>query len=86
MGNSKYKILTVVGARPQFIKAAAISRTVKDKYADSICEDILHTGQHYDDNMSGRFFAELNLAIPSEWGRVLMADKQHVCLKVSRRS
>ncbi len=64
MGNSKYKILTVVGARPQFIKAAAISRTVKDKYADSICEDILHTGQHYDDNMSGRFFAELNIPQP----------------------
>ena len=58
------RILTVVGARPQFIKAAAISHTIRDKYSDSICEDILHTGQHYDDAMSGQFFTELDIPLP----------------------
>ena len=59
-----HKILTIVGARPQFIKSAAISHVIRDKYADSICEDILHTGQHYDDTMSGRFFCELDIPLP----------------------
>ena len=58
------KILTIVGARPQFIKAAAISHTIREKYADCIAEDILHTGQHYDDSMSGRFFTELDIPQP----------------------
>lgn len=58
------QILTIVGARPQFIKAAAISHTIREKFADSICEDILHTGQHYDDAMSGRFFSELDIPQP----------------------
>ena len=57
-------ILTIVGARPQFIKAAAISHAIRDFYADSIEEDLLHTGQHYDDNMSARFFSELDLPQP----------------------
>ncbi len=57
-------ILTIVGARPQFIKAAAISHAIRDFYADSIAEDLLHTGQHYDDNMSARFFSELDLPQP----------------------
>lgn len=58
------RILTVVGARPQFIKAAAITHTIKDKYADQIVEDILHTGQHYDNAMSGQFFTELDIPQP----------------------
>jgi len=58
------RILTIVGARPQFIKAAAISHVIKEKYPDSISEDILHTGQHYDDSMSGRFFDELDIPRP----------------------
>lgn len=58
------RILTIVGARPQFIKAAAISHAIRDLYADRIEEDLLHTGQHYDDNMSGRFFAELDIPQP----------------------
>ena len=58
------RILTIVGARPQFIKAAAISHTIREKSADSICEDILHTGQLYDDAMSGRFFEELDIPQP----------------------
>ena len=57
-------ILTIVGARPQFIKAAAISHAIRDLYADSIVEDLLNTGQHYDDNMSTRFFDELDLPHP----------------------
>lgn len=57
-------ILTIVGARPQFIKAAAISHTIRDKYANFISEDILHTGQHYDNVMSGQFFSELDIPLP----------------------
>ena len=54
------KIVTVLGARPQFIKAATVSRAIieynkikKDKYIEEI---ILHTGQHYDQKMSAIFF------------------------------
>lgn len=58
------KILTIVGARPQFIKAAAISHVIKEKYAQQLQEDILHTGQHYDEAMSGQFFTELDIPQP----------------------
>jgi UDP-N-acetylglucosamine 2-epimerase len=54
------KIVTVVGARPQFIKCAAVSRDLR-KVA---LEVLIHTGQHYDDNMSRVFFLELNLPEP----------------------
>jgi UDP-GlcNAc3NAcA epimerase len=56
------KILTIVGARPQFIKAAAVSHTFK-KFND-IEEVILHTGQHFDKNMSNVFFDELGIPLP----------------------
>ena len=58
------KLLTIIGARPQIIKAAAISRTVRSKFAGQIEEKILHTGQHYDDNMSEVFFRELGIPAP----------------------
>ncbi|WP_353439141.1 UDP-N-acetylglucosamine 2-epimerase (non-hydrolyzing) [Polynucleobacter sp. UK-FUSCHL-C3] len=58
------KILTVVGARPQFIKAAAISRVIRDQYTNSIEEIIVHTGQHHDENMSQIFFDELDIPKP----------------------
>ena len=58
------KILTVVGARPQFIKAAAISRAIRDEHANSIEEIIVHTGQHHDENMSQIFFDELDIPKP----------------------
>lgn len=58
------KLLTVIGARPQIIKAAAISRAVRGHFADRIEERILHTGQHYDANMSQVFFDELGIPHP----------------------
>lgn len=59
------KLLTVVGARPQFIKAAAISRRIREQYSDSIREIIVHTGQHYDHQMSDVFFSELEIPEPN---------------------
>jgi UDP-GlcNAc3NAcA epimerase len=56
------KLLTIVGARPQFIKAAALSRVIRE--TDDVSEDILHTGQHYDANMSDVFFEELDIPKP----------------------
>lgn len=58
------KILTIVGARPQIIKAAALSRTIRNSFSNMIQELILHTGQHYDENMSQVFFDELNIPRP----------------------
>lgn len=54
------KVVTVIGARPQFIKAAAVSTKLRDKHD----EIILHTGQHYDKNMSDIFFDELEIPRP----------------------
>ena len=56
------KIVTIVGARPQFIKAAAISREIGRR--DGVEEIIVHTGQHFDENMSKVFFEELNIPRP----------------------
>jgi len=55
------KILSIVGARPQFIKAALISKKLRER---SINEVLIHTGQHYNFNMSDVFFKELNLPKP----------------------
>lgn len=58
------KIITVIGARPQIIKAAALSRAISEKYSSRIKEIILHTGQHYDSNMSEVFFTEMKIPKP----------------------
>jgi UDP-GlcNAc3NAcA epimerase len=57
------KIISVIGARPQFIKAATISRRIRS--AAGIDEILLHTGQHYDPNMSDIFFRELDIPEPA---------------------
>lgn len=64
MVSKKIKLLTIIGARPQFIKAAAISRAIKNNFDNQIEEILVHTGQHYDSNMSKVFFEELK--IPKE--------------------
>jgi len=58
------KLLTIVGARPQIIKAAALSRAIRNHFAGEMQELILHTGQHYDPNMSQVFFNELGIPAP----------------------
>lgn len=56
------KLITIIGARPQIIKAAAISRAVAER--SDVEEIIVHTGQHYDQNMSDVFFGELGIPKP----------------------
>lgn len=65
------KIITILGARPQFIKAAAVSRAIAAHnvsaadYQPQITEVVVHTGQHFDTNMSDVFFAELGMEKPA---------------------
>lgn len=56
------KVLTIVGARPQFIKAAAVSRVIRK--TTGLNEIIVHTGQHFDENMSSVFFREMEIPEP----------------------
>lgn len=58
------KIITIIGARPQIIKSAAISRAIRTQFHTEIQELIVHTGQHYDENMSAVFFDELEIPTP----------------------
>ena len=66
MGSSRFgvalKILSVVGNRPQFIKSAPLSLALRDRGAEEV---VLHTGQHYDPELSQVFFEELELAPPA---------------------
>lgn len=59
------KILTVIGARPQIIKASALSRAIETKFSTQLTQLIVHTGQHYDENMSNVFFEELGIPVPN---------------------
>jgi UDP-GlcNAc3NAcA epimerase len=59
------KILTVVGARPQIIKSAAVSRVMRQSYGSALVEVVVHTGQHYDAMMSDVFFDELEIPKPA---------------------
>src|SRR5918992_205853 len=54
------RILTIIGNRPQFVKAAAVSRRLRERHE----ELIVHTGQHYDDELSRIFFEELGVPAP----------------------
>ena len=58
------KIITIVGARPQFVKSSVLSRKIKENYSNSIEEIVVHTGQHYDKEMSDVFFSELGIKKP----------------------
>ena len=61
------KTITILGARPQFIKAATVSRAIREHNVirnDLITEVIVHTGQHYDSNMSDIFFEEMDIPKP----------------------
>ena len=65
------KVVTTIGARPQFIKAATLSRAIEE-YNQSLTADqepiievMVHTGQHYDENMSDVFFEELDIPHPN---------------------
>jgi UDP-GlcNAc3NAcA epimerase len=58
------KLLTIIGTRPQIIKAAAMSRAIRNGFSEDINDVIVHTGQHYDDNMSRVFFDELGVPLP----------------------
>lgn len=56
------KIVTILGARPQFIKAGSVSRVIAKH--ENVKEIIIHTGQHYDTNMSDIFFDEMKIPKP----------------------
>lgn len=61
------RIITIVGARPQFVKAAMLSRAIsmRNKEGMSFEEKLIHTGQHYDENMSRVFFHEMGILKPT---------------------
>ena len=62
MSCKKYKLVTIVGARPQFIKAAPLSKAIAE--SENLMEVMVHTGQHYDYALSQQFFDELGLPTP----------------------
>ena len=62
------RILTIIGARPQFIKAAAVSRVIHSH--NDIKEIIVHTGQHFDANMSDVFFEQMDIPRPNHYLKI----------------
>ena len=89
---SRVKLITIVGVRPQIITASAISRAIKTSFADRFEEVMIHTGQHYDKELSDVFFNELNLDKPkynlnvgsAKYGRqtaLMLAGIEEVLLK-----
>ena len=59
------KLITIIGARPQIIKAAALSRAIQTNFPNQFVELIVHTGQHYDENMSEVFIRQLGIPKPT---------------------
>ena len=88
------KLLTIVGARPQFVKAAPVSRAIRNYNMEGealqITEIIMHTGQHYDYEMSQIFFEDLDIPEPdiylgvgsgshaAQTGKIMMAFEEVV--------
>ena len=62
--NTLKKVVTIVGARPQIIKSATLNKVIHEKFSSKIKDVVIHTGQHYDENMSGRLFMDLNISKP----------------------
>src|SRR5690606_32951311 len=58
---TRVKTVSIVGARPQFVKASVVTAALQ---AQGVTDVLVHTGQHYDDDMSGVFFRELNIPAP----------------------
>ena len=89
---SNIKILTIIGARPQIIKAATLSKRIKNQYSSEVEEILVHTGQHYDEKMSAVFFKDMDIPKPkynlglgglsqsTMTGR-MMEGLENVCLK-----
>jgi UDP-GlcNAc3NAcA epimerase len=74
------KVLTVIGNRPQFIKAAAVSPRLRERHQ----ELLIHTGQHFDDELSAVFFAELGLPAPDrELGIALRSNSSQTARMLS---
>lgn len=69
MTKKQIKILTIVGARPQFIKAAMVSRAIikhnENGNSPQLVEEIIHTGQHCDESMSEIFFRDMGIPKPA---------------------
>lgn len=77
------KVVSIVGARPQFVKAAVVSRQWKD--CADVDEVLIHTGQHFDDNMSELFFREMSIPQPKyNLGIHTMANQDMVALMMER--
>jgi UDP-GlcNAc3NAcA epimerase len=70
-------LLTVIGARPQIIKASALNRAIETTYANQIRQTLLHTGQHYDESMSAVFFREMGIPEPHYDLRIGSASHGH---------
>jgi len=60
----RIKLINIVGARPQIIKASAIGRAIRSNFSDKFTEILVHTGQHYDKELSDVFFEELEMRKP----------------------
>ncbi len=86
------KIITIIGARPQIIKAATLSRAIKNEYSSHVEEVLVHTGQHFDENMSAVFFKGMDIPEPkynlglgglSQSGMTgrMMEGLEEICLK-----
>ncbi len=60
----KKKLVTIIGARPQIIKSAALTKCIAHQYSDRLEEVVIHTGQHYDTGLSDVFFEELGIPLP----------------------